>query len=54
MKFYIVEDDPTVISILEDIVERNNLGFVCGDTADAPADPPVSSPPTRILSSLTC
>ena len=38
MKFYIVEDDPTVISILEDIVERNDLGFVCGDTADAPPD----------------
>ena len=50
MKFYIIEDDPTVISILEDIVERNDLGFVCGDTADAPANPPR----IRILSSLTC
>lgn len=32
MKIYIIEDDYTVISILEDIVERNGLGTVCGDS----------------------
>lgn len=38
MRIYIIEDDPTVISILEDIVERNGLGAICGDTADGPPD----------------
>ena len=38
MRIYIIEDDITVISILEDIVEQNDLGTVCGDTADAPPD----------------
>lgn len=38
MRIYIIEDDISVISILEDIVERNGLGTVCGDTADGPAD----------------
>lgn len=36
MRFYIIEDDPIVISILEDIVEQNQLGTICGDTADNP------------------
>lgn len=30
MEIYIVEDDVTVISILEDIIEDNELGTVCG------------------------
>lgn len=38
MKIYIVEDDVSVISILEDIVEREGLGTICGDTAEGPAD----------------
>ena len=38
MKIYIIEDDPIIISILEDIVERSNLGKICGDTADSPLD----------------
>ena len=38
MRIYIIEDDITVISILEDIVEQNELGTICGDTADAPPD----------------
>ena len=38
MRIYIVEDDVTIISILEDIVERQGLGTICGDTADAPAE----------------
>ena len=38
MRIYIIEDDITVISILEDIVERNGLGTICGDTADGPPD----------------
>lgn len=36
MRIYIIEDDLTVISILEDIVEGNRLGTICGDTADGP------------------
>lgn len=36
MRIYIIEDDISVISILEDIVEGGGLGSVCGDTADAP------------------
>ena len=32
MEIYIVEDDVTVISILEDIIEDNELGTVCGTT----------------------
>jgi len=39
MRIYIIEDDITVIGILEDIVERNGLGTICGDTADGPVDP---------------
>lgn len=38
MRIYIIEDDISVISILEDIVEGGGLGSVCGDTADAPPD----------------
>lgn len=38
MKIYIIEDDISVISILEDIIERCNLGCVCGDTGDSPAN----------------
>lgn len=32
MRIYIIEDDLSVISILEDIIERNGLGVICGDT----------------------
>ena len=32
MRIYIIEDDTSVISILEDIVEGNDLGTICGDT----------------------
>ena len=38
MRIYIVEDDISVISILEDIVERNGLGTVCGDSDGEVAD----------------
>lgn len=38
MKLFIIEDDSSVIGILEDIVERNGLGTVCGDTGDGPPD----------------
>ena len=34
MKFYILEDDQAVVSNLEDIIERNGLGTVCGDSGD--------------------
>lgn len=37
MDIYIVEDDVTVISILEDIIENNELGDVCGTTDGEPA-----------------
>ena len=29
MEIYIVEDDMSVISVLQDIIEDNNLGIVC-------------------------
>ncbi len=35
MKIYIIEDDITVIGILEDIVEDEGLGSICGDTSEA-------------------
>ena len=38
MKIFIIEDDISVIGILEDIVERGGLGAVCGDTGDGPLD----------------
>ena len=34
MKIFIIEDDISVVSILEDIVERNGLGSVCGDSSE--------------------
>lgn len=38
MDIYIVEDDVSVISILEDIIEDNDLGTVCGSSGETPAD----------------
>lgn len=38
MRIYIVEDDDSVIGVLEDIVERNELGMVCGDCSGGVAD----------------
>ena len=38
MRIYIVEDDTSVIGVLEDIVEGNDLGTVCGDSAGGPAN----------------
>lgn len=31
MRIYIIEDDISVISVLEDIIEQNGLGTICGD-----------------------
>ncbi len=39
MKIFIIEDDISVIGILEDIVERSGLGTVCGDSGDGLPDP---------------
>ena len=38
MRIYIVEDDPTVVAVLEDIIEGENLGEVCGTTEDGRID----------------
>lgn len=38
MRIYIVEDDPTVVAVLEDIIEGENLGEVCGATEDGRVD----------------
>ena len=38
MRIYIVEDDASVIGVLEDIVEGNGLGTVCGDSGGSPAN----------------
>lgn len=31
MRIYIIEDDLSIINILEDIIETNDLGTICGD-----------------------
>lgn len=38
MEVYIVEDDMSVIQILQDIIEDHDLGEVCGTSGGAPAD----------------
>ena len=38
MRIYIIEDDTSVISILENIVEGNDLGTICGDTGGRAVD----------------
>ena len=38
MEIYIVEDDMSVISVLQDIIEDNDLGIVCGTSEGRPAD----------------
>ncbi|MCD8054842.1 MAG: response regulator [Lachnospiraceae bacterium] len=38
MRIYIVEDDISVIQVLEDIIESQDLGEVCGDCGGEPAD----------------
>ena len=38
MRIYIVEDDTSVIGVLEDIVEGNQLGTICGDSGGGLAD----------------
>ncbi len=38
MRIYIVEDDPTVVAVLEDIIEGENLGEICGTTEDGRVD----------------
>lgn len=32
MRIYIIEDDPVIISVLENIINSNNLGEICGTT----------------------
>ena len=39
MRIYIAEDDPSVISILEEIIESCGLGEVCGSSGETAADP---------------
>ena len=38
MKIYIIEDDLSVINILEDIIETQDLGEICGDCGGEPAN----------------
>lgn len=38
MRIYIVEDDISVINILEDIIESQDLGEICGDCGGEPAN----------------
>lgn len=40
MRIYIVEDDISVIHILEDIVESGDLGEICGDCGGEPGRRP--------------
>lgn len=39
MRIYIVEDDLSVINILEDIIETQGLGEICGDCGGEPSKP---------------
>lgn len=39
MRIYIAEDDPTVIGVLEDILESSALGRVCGASEEGAPDP---------------
>lgn len=39
MRIYIAEDDPSIIGVLEDIVEGSGLGRVCGASEEGDADP---------------
>lgn len=41
LNYYIVEDDLSVISNLEDIIEANGLGAIVGDSGDETPDPAV-------------
>ncbi len=54
MRIYIIEDDLSVIGILEDIVEGSGLGTICGDTGDGPPDLPqiLSLAPDLVLIDL--
>ena len=54
LRFYIVEDDLSVIGVLEDIVERCNLGIVCGSTEKGPisSDGVLSASPDIVLVDL--
>lgn len=38
MRIYIIEDDPTVVAVLEDIIESESLGVICGTTEDGCVD----------------
>ena len=38
MRIYIVEDDLSVINILEDIIETQELGEICGDCGGEPVN----------------
>lgn len=38
MRIYIVEDDISVINVLEDIIENHSLGQICGDCGGEAAD----------------
>ncbi len=38
MRIYIVEDDLSIINVLEDIIETHNLGEICGDCGGEVAD----------------
>lgn len=38
MKIYIIEDDEAIISMLEDIIESEDLGILCGSSVDGCTD----------------
>lgn len=54
MKIYIIEDDLSVIGILEDIIERRALGTVCGSTEGGPVrlEQVLAAGPDLILADL--
>lgn len=54
MRICIIEDDLSVIGVLEDIVDSCGLGTICGDTGDGPPDLPhiIALAPDLILIDL--
>lgn len=53
MRIYIVEDDLSVINILEDIIEAQGLGEICGDCGGERQTLPTFCGQSLMLSSST-
>ena len=48
IRIYILEDDPSIIHNLTQIITGEKLGIICGDSADGMPSPPKFWPPGRM------